>query len=158
MWPMPFLRLVQRLGHQRWFARLGRAVVPLDRTVARLTKGRVVALGLVPSLTLTTIGRRSGQERVQPLVYIPDGDDIILIGSNWGQSHHPAWTANLLSHPRAKVRVRGRERAVKARLVTGSERDSLWQLALTTWPAYATYARRAHNREIRVFRLTADEP
>jgi deazaflavin-dependent oxidoreductase (nitroreductase family) len=156
VWPMPFLRFVQKLGHQGWFARMGRALVPLDKGVAKLTKGRVVALGLVPSLELTTIGRKSGRERTQPLVYIPDGDDIILIGSNWGRATHPNWSANLLAHPVARVRVKGRERSMTARLVTGEERERLWRMALQTWPAYATYAGRAGGRRIRVFRLTAN--
>lgn len=155
---MPFLRLVQRLGHQAWFARLGKALVPLDRLVARLTKGRVVALGLVPSLILTTVGRRSGQERVQPLVYTKQGNDIILIGSNWGQAQHPAWSANLITQPQARIRINGHERAVTARLVTGHEREQLWQAALRVWPAYATYAKRAHHRQFRIFRLTGSRP
>jgi deazaflavin-dependent oxidoreductase (nitroreductase family) len=153
-WRMPFSRIMQQLGHRRWFAKLGKVLVPLDRGVASLTRGRVVALGLVPSLILTTTGRKTGKERVQPLIYVPDGDGIILIGSNWGQPHHPSWSANLLANPVVRVRIKGVERSVTARLATGEERDRLWRKALQTWPAYSTYARRAGDRQIRVFRLT----
>ncbi|HCU50441.1 MAG TPA: nitroreductase family deazaflavin-dependent oxidoreductase, partial [Micromonosporaceae bacterium] len=85
-----------------------------------------------------------------------DGDDIVLLGSNWGGPKHPAWSYNLLANPRAKVRVKGKTYSVTARLVTGAEREAMWQLALQVWPAYATYAKRAPHREIRVFHLTKD--
>jgi deazaflavin-dependent oxidoreductase (nitroreductase family) len=153
---MPLRRIVKRLGHKSWFARLGKAIVPLDRGMAKLTRGRVVALGLIPSLTLTTTGKRSGEARVQPLAYVPDGDDIVLIGSNWGGAKHPAWSYNLLAHPRASVRVKGKTYGVTARLVTGTEREAKWQMALQIWPAYATYKERCAPREIRVFHLTKD--
>ena len=108
------MSLAQRLGSYRWFARLGRALVPADRLVARATKGRVVALGLAPSLIITTTGRKTGQPRTQPLVYAPDGDGFAVIGSNWGQTTHPAWSANLLAHPHAVVRLKGRTITVDA--------------------------------------------
>lgn len=152
---MPLRRLARYLGHKAWFARYVQVVVPLDKGLAKLTGGRFVALGIVPSLTLTTVGRKSGQERMQPLAYVPDGDDILLIGSNWGGPKHPAWSANLMSNPDARVRVKGVEKAVTARLLSGDEREQAWQLALRIWPAYDTYAKRCAPRAIRVFRLTA---
>lgn len=151
---MSLLSVAQRLGRYRWFARFGRAVfVPVDRFVARLTKGKVVALGVLPSLTLTTTGRKSGQPRTQLLAYVPDGDGFAVIGSNWGQTHHPAWSGNLLAHPDAVVNVKGREVRVHADLATGAERERLWELLLRTWPAYQAYAERA-GRELRIFHLT----
>jgi deazaflavin-dependent oxidoreductase (nitroreductase family) len=151
---MALLTVIQRLGSHRWFARLGRAAVPVDRFIARVTRGRVVAFGLLPSLTITTIGRKSGLPRTQPLVYVPDDGRFAVIGSNWGQAAHPAWSANLLAHPEAVVRVRGREVCVHAELATGAERERLWQLLLRTWPAYGSYAQRATHRELRIFTLT----
>jgi deazaflavin-dependent oxidoreductase (nitroreductase family) len=148
------MSLVQRLGAYRWFARTARALVPLDRFVARATKGRIVALGLAPSLIITTTGRKSGQPRTNPLTYARDGDTIAVIGSNWGQSAHPAWTANLLANPHAVVRLKGRTIAVEGRLTSGAEREHLLGLLLKTWPAYEVYAERAPHRELRVFRLT----
>lgn len=130
-----------------------RLLVPVDRLVGRLTRGRVVALGLVPSLVVTTIGRRSGQPRSNPLLYVPDGDAYVVIGSNWGQTHQPAWALNLLADPAAEVDVRGRRLPVRAELATGAERERLWQLLVTEWPAYRAYVQRAGGREIRIFRL-----
>ncbi|MEE6261048.1 nitroreductase family deazaflavin-dependent oxidoreductase [Plantactinospora sonchi] len=152
--PVPALgRLVRRIGHSRWFAACTPLVVPADRLVARLTRGRVIALGMVPSLLLTTTGRRSGQPRSTPLLAVPDGDGYVVVGSNWGRSEHPAWTLNLLAHPAATVTVGGREIPVQGRLAEGAERDRLWRLLVAEWPAYQTYVNRAGGRELRVFRL-----
>src|SRR5512142_347875 len=151
---MPSVDVLRKLGHRRWFARIGRGYVPLDRLVGRPTRGRVVGgrlLGL-PSLVLTTTGRRSGLPRTTPLLYLRDGDGFVVIGSNWGLPAHPAWSANLLEDPQATVTVGGRRVPVLGVLATGVERERLWRMALQVWPAYATYAERA-GRVIRVFRL-----
>jgi deazaflavin-dependent oxidoreductase (nitroreductase family) len=147
--------LLRRLGSKRWFATTGRLLTPVDRRIHQLTGGRWSVTGSkqLPSLLITTTGRKSGLPRTQPLLYVIDGDAYVVIGSNWGQAHHPAWTANLLAHPAARLTVDGREVDVRASLATGAERERLWQLLLTVWPPYATYARRAENREIRIFRL-----
>lgn len=144
--------LVRGLGHRRWFARLGPVLVPADRLVARVTGGRLIALGLVPSLLLTTTGRRSGRPRTTPLLGVPDGDAFLVIGSNWGGPRHPAWALNLLAHPDASVVHKGRRFPVRAQPLTGPDRDRAWRLALRQWPAYRTYAGRA-GRELHVFRL-----
>jgi deazaflavin-dependent oxidoreductase (nitroreductase family) len=147
--------VVQRLGQQRWFAFAGRWFVPVDRWLFRHTRSRWSALGRSgpPFLLLTTTGRRSGQARTQPLLYAPDGDGFVVIGSNWGQRHHPAWSANLLADPAATVTVDDRVVPVHAVYATGAERERLWQLLVERWPAYQTYAQRAGGRRLRVFRL-----
>jgi deazaflavin-dependent oxidoreductase (nitroreductase family) len=145
--------LVRRLGHRTWFARAARVLVPADRLVGRLTRGRVVALGLLPSLVITTTGRRSGRPRANPLLYVRDREAYVVVGSNWGQPHQPAWALNLLADPRASVTVGGRTRRVRATVATGAERDRLWRLLVAAWPAYETYARRAAHRDIKLFRL-----
>jgi len=151
---MSLASVLRDLGHKRWFARVGRVLVRADRRVGLLTKGRLVAFGSreLPSMLITTTGARSGLRRTSPLLYVTDGDAYIVVGSNWGQSHHPAWSANLIAHPDATVTIRGRTTPVRAQLMKGSERDRLWDLMRQMWPAYDTYAQRA-GREIRVFRL-----
>ena len=146
---------IQKLGHHKWFARVGRAYVPIDRALGRLTKGRFVAFGRaeIPSMLLTTIGRQSGKERTVPLLYMPDGEAFVVMASNWGQAHHPAWALNLLTHPDASVLVRGRTVRVTGRLTSGAERQRLLDLMLSMWPAYATYQQRAANRTIKIFLL-----
>lgn len=135
-----------------------RLLVPLDRVVGRLTRGRVVALGLVPSLVITTTGRRSGQPRSNPLLYVPDGDAYVVVGSNWGQQHQPAWALNLLAQPNAEVDVAGRRLPVRAEMATGPERERLWRVLVAEWPAYEAYVERAGGREIRIFRLVPAAP
>ena len=155
-------RLVSRVrsfGHQRWFARAGRLLTPVDRALGTVTKGRFVAFGLrdLPSMLITTTGRKSGQPRTNPLLYVPDGDGYAVIGSNWGQEQQPAWALNLVANPSAVVTVGGRKIAVRATLADGAERQRLFAMLVAMWPAYTTYAERSRNREIKVFRL-APEP
>jgi deazaflavin-dependent oxidoreductase (nitroreductase family) len=150
--------LVRRLGGQRWFAALGRRLTPLDLRLYRLTGGRWSVIGrhVLPSLLITTTGRKSGLPRTQPLLYAEDGDGYIVVGSNWGQDHHPAWSANLLARPVARVTLGEREFGVRAALVAGAERDRLWQVVQRIWPGYAACATRAEGRELRIFRLTPE--
>jgi deazaflavin-dependent oxidoreductase (nitroreductase family) len=87
----------------------------------------------------------------------PAGGPGLLPGvSNWGQAHHPAWSANLLAQPTARVILGDREFDVRAVLATGAERDRLWQLVQRIWPGYVAYANRAEGRQIRIFRLTPE--
>ena len=151
------VKVAQRLGRQQWFAAIGRKLVPADLAVQRRTGGRIglARLGGLSAMVLTTTGRRSGLPREVPLLYVPHGDDYLVIGSNWGQAAHPAWSANLLAHPDAEVDVISRRVPVRARLLTGDERERLWhEVVLPFWPAYEDYARRAGGRELRVFLLS----
>lgn len=152
--------LVRRLGTRRWFAALGRRLSPVDRRLYQLTRGRwsVIGRSSLPTLLLTTTGRTSGLPRTQPLLYAGDGDAYIVVGSNWGQAHHPAWSANLLAQPAARVTLGDREFDVRAALVAGAERDRLWPLMEKIWPGYTAYAERAEGRPIRIFRLTPAGP
>src|SRR3954447_21572270 len=153
-----YTALVKRLGDRPWFAALGRGLAPLDRRLYQLTDGRWSVLGRhqLPSLLITTTGRKSGLPRTQPLLYATDGDGYVVVGSNWGQAHHPAWSANLLAHPTARVTLGDREVDVRATLTTGAERERLWELVQRIWPGYAAYADRAEGRQIRIFRLTPE--
>jgi deazaflavin-dependent oxidoreductase (nitroreductase family) len=151
---MPFSSIIRWLSGRRWFVNLGRAVVPVDRLAGRMSHGRISVLRVVglPSLMITTTGRRSGRPRRQPLLYVPDGDGYVVVGSNWGGPNHPGWSANLLADPRATVEVRGRSIPVRAELAKGAQRDRLWHLVVATWPAYESYAA-GTDRKIRLFRL-----
>ncbi len=146
--------LIRRLGRYRWFAALGRVLVPVDRSLTRATRGRFTLAGpqVVPQLLLTTTGRRSGEPRTSPLLYARDGAAFVVTGSNWGQPQHPGWSANLLADAAATVTVGGVAVPVIATLAGGAERERLWGLMVGVWPAYDDYAARA-GRDIRVFRL-----
>ncbi|AKU15542.1 nitroreductase/quinone reductase family protein [Luteipulveratus mongoliensis] len=147
--------VVRRLGHQPWFAWLGRQAVPLDRAIQRRTGGRLTVIGRagLPEMLLTTIGRKTGAERTVPLLYARDGERYIVIASNWGQPNHPAWSGNLRANPDATVTIAGRSTPVRAEQLTPTERERVWPAVVRVWPAYDTYAERA-GRELRVFALT----
>ncbi|HJP66347.1 MAG TPA: nitroreductase/quinone reductase family protein [Actinomycetota bacterium] len=146
---------IKRWGHQPWFAAVGRRVAPrIDRFLLKVTGGRGVTIGrkALPTLFLTTIGRKSGKERITPLLFVRDGERIIVAGSNWGQTHHPAWALNLRDRPEATVQV-GRDRfPVTARIAEGEERATLWSILERKWPAYDTYKDRS-GRDIMIFVL-----
>jgi deazaflavin-dependent oxidoreductase (nitroreductase family) len=152
----PYWSLVRWIGHQRWFAVFGRTAMPVDRWIQRRTGGRWTLIGRhgMPALVLTTTGRRTGAPRTQPLLYAPDGDGYVVIGSNWGQPNHPAWSGNLIADPDATIVVDGATVPVRAELATKEERDRLRRLLIDVWPAYETYEQRAAGRELRIFRLT----
>jgi deazaflavin-dependent oxidoreductase (nitroreductase family) len=158
MWAMtnPWYALVVKVGRQKWYATALKGVAPhVDRFLGRVTGGRVSMLtgtGL-PTLLLTTTGRKSGLERTVPLLYARHGSALLVVGSNWGQQHHPAWALNLLADPEAKVTVRGRSGPVHARVLEGEERQLVWDTILTkSWPGYENYAERS-GRHINVFAL-----
>ncbi|MFE7074539.1 nitroreductase family deazaflavin-dependent oxidoreductase [Streptomyces sp. NPDC057620] len=173
----PGVRLVQKVSSTRGFAKVAPHVVPaLDRAVHRLTRGKVLlSAQMLPGVILTARGARSGLPRRTPLACMPEtrtGEDAveggagggseggaegavgswILIGSNFGRTDHPAWTANLLAHPDAEINWKGRDIPVTARLLAGAERDAVWRALLEFWPPYATYQARV-EREIRLFRI-----
>jgi deazaflavin-dependent oxidoreductase (nitroreductase family) len=154
---MPWMAdLAKRLGHKQWFANVGKLIAPpLDRALIKVSGGRwrTSDKGIVPTLLLTHTGRKTGKTRTTPLLFLRDGDALIVVGSNWGQEHDPAWALNLVANPRASVQV-GRDRwDVVARVVDGEDRERLWTRLREVWPAYDTYETRASNRTIKVFRL-----
>ncbi len=151
--------LVSRLGTRFAATKPGswtiRKLMPLDRKLLLRTRGRRTLLGPIgaPTLLLETIGRKSGQPRISPLLFARDGDAVIVVGSNFGQEHHPAWTGNLIAHPRAKVVAGGAEVPVVGELLSGADADAGWQKMVDVTRVYAAYKTRT-DREIRVFRLT----
>jgi len=127
---------------------------PLEKGIARLTRGRVQMSGLiVPTLVLHSIGARSGLERDTTLMYCPDGVTMLVTGSNFARDEHPAWTTNLLRNPDAAASVHGRRIAVRASIVPDAEREQAWRTIERQWPRYREYERQS-GRTLRIFRLT----
>lgn len=147
-----------RLGHRAAATKAGaaliRAIVPLDRWVLTKSKGRFTALGPLgsPLLLLTATGARSGQPRTTPLVYLVDGQRILLAGSNFGGERHPAWSNNLIANPDAVVVIGGEEHLVRAKLLEGAEREAAYASFEAAAAPYRAYKGRT-DREIRVFAL-----
>jgi deazaflavin-dependent oxidoreductase (nitroreductase family) len=125
----------------------------IDRPIYRLTRGRHSFVSMVsglPVVMLTTTGAKTGQQRVWPVLGLPDGERLVVIASNWGQRQHPAWYHNLCAHPEATVTVGGVARRVQAREASGDERERLWRWGLEVYPGWAAYERRAPHRRIPV--------
>jgi proline iminopeptidase len=103
----------------------------------------------VPSLLLTTTGRKSGEKYIFPLFYGKTGNSYIVVASKGGAPQHPGWYRNLLAHPEVEVQVGTQKIKAHARTATGEERTRLWQTALAFWPPYADYQKKT-EREIPV--------
>jgi len=128
---------------------LGKLNVP----VYRLTRGRVMGtVGRAPVLLLTSTGRRSGQPRTAPVVYMADGERLVVIGSNAGNPKAPAWSHNLKANPDAHVQVRGERRPVRARVAEGEERAQLWRRMNEHYAGFDAYEERT-SRDIALFVL-----
>jgi deazaflavin-dependent oxidoreductase (nitroreductase family) len=106
----------------------------------------------VTMLLLTTVGRRSGRERITPLLYIEDGERLVLIGSNAGDERHPAWWLNLQAQPRARVQIRKQRFDVVARRADPAETERLWPRLVVAYADFARY-REQTRREIPVILL-----
>ena len=152
-----FQRLVQSFSSTRPGAWLfSKFLRHLDEAVMRLTGGKHSAPGLLaglPVLDLTTTGRKSGQPRTSHLISIPMGDDLALLGTNFGQPKTPAWVLNLESEPRAAVRYRDVTAAVTARPATPAERARVMARAAGIYGGYEKYQQRITGRDVRIFVL-----
>jgi deazaflavin-dependent oxidoreductase (nitroreductase family) len=135
---------------------LARVLHHFDRPVLHLSHGRYSLTSMLaglPVVAVTTIGAKSGQPRSVPLVALPDGENVILIASNFGQKHHPAWYYNLRAHPEVQLTYEGKTVAYMAYETSGEERERCWQRAIDLYSGYALYKERARQRQIGVFVL-----
>lgn len=93
----------------------------------------------VPTLLLTTRGRRSGKPRRTALIYGQDGDRYLLVASQGGADTHPQWYLNLVAHPEVELQVRADRFPARARPATPEEKRTLWPTMTKIWPAYDEY-------------------
>jgi deazaflavin-dependent oxidoreductase (nitroreductase family) len=130
-----------------------RSVGKLNVPLYRASRGRLFATwGRAPVLLLTSTGRRSGEQRTAPVVYMTDGDRIVVIGSNAGNERAPAWALNLQANPSCAVQLGGRHRQVNARVAEGEERAELWRKMNEQYAGFDDYDERT-SRDIPVFVL-----
>jgi proline iminopeptidase len=104
----------------------------------------------VPSLLLTTTGRKSGEKFLFPLFYGKSGNSYIIVASKGGAPDHPGWYKNILANPEVEIQVGTQKLKVRARTASGEERAKLWKLANEFWPPYNDYQAKAPHREIPV--------
>lgn len=125
-----------------WVAKHVRGYVASDGKRGHLYHG-------MPTLLLTTRGRRSGKLRRTALIYGQDGDRYLLVASNGGAPHHPAWCLNLIAHPEVDLQVGPETFAARARLASADEKPPLWRRMTALFPLYDGYQAKA-GRDIPV--------
>jgi deazaflavin-dependent oxidoreductase (nitroreductase family) len=106
-----------------------------------------------PVLLLHHVGRRSGRERVSPLIYLRDDADLLIVASHGGSHRHPMWWLNLHEMPETTVEVGGQRQRVAIRQASSGEKAELWPRLVEMYPSYADYQARA-SRDIPVIRLS----
>ncbi len=135
-----------------WFVR--NVASRVDPWLFRATHGRLTSFGppAMAMLTLTSIGRRSGEKRSVHLACVEDGDDLLIVASAMGQQRHPGWRYNLEANPEVEVQVPGERFAAHAVPLDDEEKARVWDRMREAIPQLEVYQART-DRNIRVFRL-----
>ena len=126
-----------------------RRVMGGHTAVYRASAGRIGHRfpGAPPMLLLDHVGAKSGARRTSPLVYVADGEDLVLVASKGDYEKNPGWFHNLRANPDTTVQVGSRTRAVRAHVADAQERTRLWPKAVETYSGYRDYQERT-GREI----------
>ena len=134
----PYTRSIAR--QQGWLTKL-------HTLVYQLSGGRLGATLLgMPMLLLSTWGRRTGQMRTAPLLYLPIDGAFVLVASNGGALHHPTWWFNLHTNPHALVQIGPERGRVQARAATPDEHRRYWPMLLQVYPPYDRYQARTDRQ------------
>jgi deazaflavin-dependent oxidoreductase (nitroreductase family) len=152
--------LLARLSRTRWFTWLSiNVLVPIDRFLYRRTDGRLSLMHTrggrsiaLPSLLLTTTGCKTGKVRTTPVLYLETDGRVFVVASNFGQQHHPAWSANLIASPDATIQIHTRKQDVRAHLASDEDLQRLWPKLLEIYPTWTDYRTRT-DRPFRAFFL-----
>jgi len=152
----PLQSIGRTFGPKPWFLAGFRRVAPrIDPVMSRISGGEwIKSVYGLQGLVLHSTGAKSGAARANQLLYARDGADFIVIGTNFGQPKHPAWTANLKANPAAEVEIGGQRLPVRAELIEGTEWDELFARLVKVYPGYALYLERRGDLPPRMFRLT----
>lgn len=134
-----------------------RLATPIDQRLIPATNGRLSTLVGQPILVLEMTGAKSGKRRRIPLLYMPDGDRIILVASFVGKPRNPAWHHNIKANPRVRLFLRGGSGWYTAHEAAGEEREHLWKAACEYYGGYEKYQERTGGRVIPVMVLTPEE-
>jgi F420H(2)-dependent quinone reductase len=126
-----------------------RRLAGIHTLVYRATNGAIGHRipGFAPMLLLDHVGAKSGVKRTSSLLYITDGDNLVIVASKGGYPKHPAWFHNLQANPETSVQVGSERRRVHARVATPAERARLWPKVVKAYSGYAEYQQRT-GREI----------
>ena len=150
-----FRRFAHRVSNTKFGRGFGiRIAAKADPALMKLTGGRLAFTAFFPLVRLATVGRKSGLERIVPLVYFTQGDEVILVASSFGRARHPAWYHNVKAKPEVELIAGGVRLPYLARETEGAERERLLDLANDLYAGYGNYRERtAGIREIPVLAL-----
>lgn len=144
--PKPFDARQVRVGRAAMKV-MGRVNIWAYRASGGRIGGRLP--GGAPVLLMTSVGRRSGEPRTTPLLYLADGDSLVVVASQGGMPMHPAWYHNVVAHPRVSVEQGRRVREMDARVADEAERAALWPRLVAMYADYDEYQART-DRQIPV--------
>lgn len=150
-----FQRLAHRVSNTRFGRGFGiKVAAKADPVLMKASGGRLALTAFFPLVRLVTVGRKSGLERVVPLVYFTQGDEVILVASSFGRERHPAWYHNAVARPEVELIAGGERLPYLVRETEDPERERLLDLAATLYAGYGNYRERtAGIRQIPVLAL-----
>ncbi len=132
-----------------------KVAAPIEAPLIRVSRGHLRLNPAVPMVVLTSLGARSGERRETPLAYFTDGEDVVLIASNYGGARHPAWYHNLRAHPECELSIGPRGGRFVAHEAEEVDRQRLYRLAADRLAhVFALREKRSGDRAIPVMRLT----
>lgn len=140
-------------GQERIANHFIRWMTKANTWVYRATGGRVGGKFMrgAPVCLITTIGRKSGQKRTVALIYLQEGEDVILVASKGGMEHHPQWYLNMEANPDVEVEIGTTITPMKARRASDEEKSAYWPKLVEIYPDYDDYqARTTRNIPVMV--------
>jgi deazaflavin-dependent oxidoreductase (nitroreductase family) len=153
-------RSIERFGGSRvgaWI--ILNLFAPVDTWLLTVSKGRIGSTRVgYPTLLLTTIGAKTGQQRTVPLIYIPHGEKLFLVASNGGEPKNPGWYYNLCANPLVQVTRDGTVASYLAREVEPDERAAIWAKALSIYTGFEAYRKRTTRAQIPIIELQPQSP
>ena len=119
----------------------------LNVWVFRATGGRLGSrfAGGAPVCLVTTKGRKSGAPRTVALIYLADGENVVIVASKGGMAKHPIWYLNLVANPRCEVEIGGAKRSMVARTASAAEKQALWPRLVGVYRDYDDYQARTER-------------
>jgi deazaflavin-dependent oxidoreductase (nitroreductase family) len=133
---MPQTDYVKWVPKERNMTRIGKLHVRVYRSTFGLIGSRIDGLDI---MLLTTIGKKSGEERVVPLPFFRDGKRYVLIASFGGNDKNPAWLSNLSANPDVRIQVGPRRMKARAQVAESTERERIWSEITRAYPRYLAY-------------------
>jgi len=148
-----YVGALRRLGHYRWFGVMFKHLgTPADRALIRVSRGRLSMGGSeLPTMLLTTTGRKTGKQRTIPVNYVRDGANVIAVCENFGLDTASSWPYNLIANPKARLEIKGKAAGYLARPATEDEVNRNMPKLVAMWPAHDTYVERSGTRKVFVF-------